>query len=259
MHVTRVDLLFWIAGLLGHAILLIVLFVRLRATRFPLFTALIANNLARSVVLYITLRHGTRHTYFDAYWSFAILDTGLQLAVVYEIASLVFRPLGRWAADIRRGARLLVLLSLLLALALTWLAAPVAHSWKEVLVIKGSFFSSALMSELFVGMVALSTSAGLPWKTHIARIAQGLGTYSVLDILIEAGHTLYGASYTSQVDRMLSHGRMCVYLCCVVYWIVALWADAPAPRELPVGLRRQLSSLQERAGLDVHLVRSWRR
>lgn len=41
------------------------------------------------------------------------------------------------------------------------------------------------MSELFVGMLSLSVTVGLPWKSHTTRIACGLGIYSGICVLIE--------------------------------------------------------------------------
>ena len=69
----------------------------------------------------------------------------------------------------------------------------------QVVVIKGNFFSSVAMSELFVGMIALSVKSGLPWKTHVARISQGLGVYSIVDLVIETGHSYFGVGQNTQV------------------------------------------------------------
>ena len=57
---------------------------------------------------------------------------------------------------------------------------------------RGNLFAAALQSELFVAMMALSIDARLPWKTHVAKIAQGLGAYSLLGVLIETGHSYFG-------------------------------------------------------------------
>jgi hypothetical protein len=210
------------------------------------------------MALYLTFRLGTRHAYFVTYWSLAILDVALQLAVVYEMASHVFRPLGRWARDVHRGFLWLLGGSIAVASLLTWMAAPAAHSWQEVVVIRGSFFSAALMSELFVGMVAFSVIAGLPWKTHVARISQGLGAYSIVCILIEAGHSYSIITPGTPTYVMLSHIRMAVYLVCITYWIVMLWRNAPRPKDLPDKMNRQLSLLQSRVAYDLYRIRSWR-
>lgn len=259
MHLTDLDLVFWAAGFLSHIILLFVLWLRHRARTFPLFAALIATDVVRTVVLYLVLHFDTRHSYFVTYWSLAVLDFVLQLAVVYEMFSQVFRPLGEWAQDVRNGILWLVCGSLVVASWLTWLAVPQTRYWVQTVVIRGSLFSSALMSELFVGMIALSVTAGLPWKTHVARISQGLGVYSVVDVLIEGGHSYSGLADGSKIYIVLSHLRMFTYLVCVVYWIVMLWQEAPESREMPAIMSGQLFTLRRIVDYDLRKLRSGRR
>ena len=151
MQLTGLDLLFWAAGLGVHLILLSVLLIRRRFKVFPIFTAFIIANVGRTVALYFVRLLGTRAGYFYAFWSLGILDTVLQLAVVYEMYSLTFRPLGVWARDLRGAFIWLVTVSIAVAAGLTWLAAPHARLWMQVVIIKGSFFSSACMSESSLG------------------------------------------------------------------------------------------------------------
>jgi hypothetical protein len=258
MRLTGLDLWFWALGFGGYLALLVVLVGRRRVRHLPIFTGLIALSTTRTVDLYLVAHYGTKQAYFYNYWCFGIADTALELAVVYELASRIFRPLGTWAPDLKRSALWLVAGSFAVASALTWLAAPSASSWKEVVVIKGTLFSAALMGQLFVAMVALSATVGLPWKSHAARIAQGLGLYSIVDILIEAGHNLFGVAYKSQVDMALTHARMVSFLVCIAYWIWAVWQEEPEPRELSHQMRMQLAAFQQGSGYDVALLRSWR-
>ncbi|HEY2467780.1 MAG TPA: hypothetical protein VGI45_08050 [Terracidiphilus sp.] len=255
MHLTGLDLLFWAAGLLAHLILLAVLLIRRRFKQFPIFTAFILANILRTAILYIVGHYGTKHIYFYTFWSFGVLDTMLQLAVVYEMYSLTFRPLGTWASDVQDAFRWLAVLTIAVAAGLTWLAAPHARLWVQVVVIRGNFFSSVCMSELFVGMIALSAKAGLPWKTHVARISQGLGIYSVIDVLIEAAHSYFGVIRNVQTYTTLSHVRMCAYLFCVAYWTIVLWRNAPAARRMPEHLLRQLIHLQVAVDSDLERIR----
>ena len=256
MQLTGLDLLFWAAGLGAHLILLSVLLIRSRFKVFPIFTAFIIANVGRTVALYFVRLLGTRAGYFYTFWSLGILDTVLQLAVVYEMYSLTFRPLGVWARDLRGTFIWLVTVSIAVAAGLTWLAAPHARLWMQVVIIKGSFFSSACMSELFVGMMVLAVKAGLPWKTHVARISQGLGVYSIIDVLIEAGHSYLGLDRDSPAYTALSHFRMTAYLLCVAFWIVMLWRNAPDSRRLPENMRGQLTQLQNMVNSDLEKIRA---
>ena len=256
MQLTGLDLLFWSAGLGAHLVLLSVLWIRRRYKVFPIFTAFIFSNVVRTVTLYLVRLLGTKASYFYTFWSFGIFDTVLQLAVVYEMYSLTFRPLGVWARDLRAAFIWLVTGSIAIAAGLTWLAAPHARLWMQVVIIKGTFFSSACMSELFVGMIVLAVKAGLPWKTHVARISHGLGVYSIIDVLIEAGHSYLGLQRDSQAYTTLSQARMTAYLLCLAYWIVMLWRNAPDSKKLPENMRGQLARLQNMVDSDLEMIRA---
>ena len=258
MHLTGIDLLFWAGSFLGHIILLSALLIRRRAKEFPVFTTLITANIVRTIVLFLIQQYGTKADYFYTYWSLAVLDVMLQLGVAYEMTSRIFRPLGEWARDIKRSLVVWIAGSIALAAGLTWLASPPTRLWIQTAMIRGNFFSAALLSELFVGMIVLSVTAGLPWKTHVARIAQGLGIYSVCTVLIEAGRTYFGLKRGTHTYDELSHTRIAVYLVCVVYWIIMLWREAPQPREMTEQMRRQLLALQRNAGHQLQSLRSRR-
>lgn len=258
MHLTGLDFLLWAASFLGQSALLLVLWFRRRASEFPLFTAFISSNVARTIALYLVLRFGTRAAYFYTYWSLAILDTLLQFGVVYELASHIFRPLGSWAKDVRSSCLWLAGLSIAIAAGLSWLADPHTRFWLQVLMIKGNLFSAVLISELFVAMIALSVGAGLPWKAHVVKISQGLGIYSVIDFLIEAGHSYFGLSQGTLVYHELSQIRIAVFIACVAYWNATLWRDAPPVRELSDRMYKELSALNLLVGSQLQNLRSRR-
>lgn len=257
MHLTGAILFFWAASLTAHILLLFVLLSRHRAKSFPVFTTLVAVNVLNSTVLYEVAVHGSKHAYFIAYFAFAILDLVLQLSVTYELATHVFCPTGAWARDIRKGFLLLVLVSIAIALALACVPSPPEKTVLGMLLDRGNLFSSALQCELFVGMIAFSSTAGLPWNTHVARIAQGLGFYSLVGLLTEAGHNILVRNTTAY--ESLTYLRISIYLLCASYWIVMLWLPAPAPQELPEEAQRQLFTLQRRVEYDLRKLRALKR
>lgn len=256
MHLTGLDLLFWAAGFGAHLTLLCVLLIRRRYRNFPIFTLFVFANIGRTVALYFVQLYGSKSGYFYSFWSLGILDSLLQLAVVYEMFSHTFRPLGAWARDVRGAFVWLATAGIAVAAGLTWLAAPHTRLWVQAIVIKGAFFSSVCMSELFAGMVALSVKSGLPWKTHVARISQGLGIYSIIDVLVETGHSYFGVGRSTQIYTWLAHLRMVAYLICAAYWIVMLWRNAPVSKKLPEQLRDQLIGLQNVVNSDLEQIRT---
>jgi len=149
----------------------------------------------------------------------------------------------------------LLSISAVIGLALTWLAVPPTQNLRQAIAIRGNFFSSALMSELFIGITAMSVTMGLPWRTHVARIAQGLGTYSIIGIATEGLHSHFGLAQGMQAYTLLSHVRIAAYLVCVTYWIVTLAQEAPAPHGMPVQMQRQMLRLQRRVAFELTNIR----
>lgn len=245
MQLDGLALFLWVLTLFEHCVLLAVLWSRRGAAQFPIFTTLIAFSVVRTIALYFTNRYGGSESYFYLYWTFAILDMTLQLAVAYEFASRVFRPLGVWAPDVRRSFAIVLGAGLAAASLLTWLAVPATKTLRSAIVIRGSLFSSALMSELLVAMIALSVTLGLPWQSRVARLTQGFGVYSMFGILTEGAHTYFGTG--KHAYARVSQVRISLYCVCAAYWIYALARKEPEPRILPEQLRLELRALQARA------------
>jgi hypothetical protein len=121
---------------------------------------------------------------------------------------------------------------------------------------KGNLFAAALQSELFVAMMALSMDARLPWRTHVAKIAQGLGAYSLLAVLIETGHSYFGVGRQLPAFLVLSHIRMAAYLVCVNYWIINLWREERPGRRMTSEMREKMFTLQTLVEYHLHDLRS---
>jgi hypothetical protein len=254
MHWTGTVLFFWAAGLLGHMVLLAILLAKKRAATFPFFTALIAVNICNAVILYGIAASGAKRSYLFAYFTFAVLDVILQLLVTYELARHVFRPTGVWAPDLRRSFVFIGLASLPPALALSLLPIPPERTMLASVLDRMNLFVAALQCELLVGMIAASTIARLPWKTHVARIAQGLGFYSLIGLIADAGHSALARN--SGLFQTLTFARMSAYLVSLTYWIVMLWREAPAPKQLPQEISTQLFTLQRKLEYDLRKLRT---
>jgi hypothetical protein len=256
VHLTGLDFLFWAAGFVENLGLLFVLWFRRRAAAFPFFTTLVTLIVIKTIALYFVNLYGTKYDYAYTYWTLAILDMTLQLCVVYEVASLVFRPLNVWAEDIRGSFVWLMSVSLLIALGLTWLGSVPSQTWMQSLTTKGNLFASTLLSELFVAMMALSIKVRLPWKTHVAKIAQGLGAYSLISVLIDTGRSYFGAGREHPAFVAISHVRMTAYLGCATYWIASLWPDELPARTMTAEMREKIFTLQAQVAYHLEDFRS---
>ncbi len=261
MHLSGYDLVEWAVGFAAQLILVAVLFVRRRYLQFPVFTGLIAFECVKHLVLFlvwVTVHHRTVHYYAYANTRLGIVDEVIQLFVFYELASKVFCPTGRWAEDVRRGFRWLIAASAAVAVLLAWLAAPPVNYSIQSFVLRSDFLSAALMSELFIGTLWLSSTAGLPWKTHAARIAQGIGFYSLTCLVLGAVVNYLGFQQGTTVFTAAGEVRSYVWIAALGYWIVTLWQEAPAPRELPDTMLIQIYKLQRLVENDLVRIRNWR-
>ena len=258
MHLTGLDRFYWLAGFGTHIVLFSVLVARRHFRQFPVFTAFVGFSILRTIALYLIQSHGTKLEYFESFWTLAAVDTLLELALILEMYFRTFRPLGRWPTDLGGSLLLIAFSSVAIAAGLTWLSIPRTRYWNQAIVIRGTFFSSALMSELFVAMIVLSVRVGLPWHSYVRKISAGLGVYSIIDFLIEAGHNVLGVGMDTHVYSALSRIRMSAYLVCVLYWIGTLSRSAPTPRRMPERIRGQLMELERLANAGLRSVRSGR-
>jgi hypothetical protein len=258
MDVAHIGRFLWAASFFLDFALLITLFFRHRASHFPAFTTLIIFNVARTISLFLILRSGTAAQYFYTFWSLAVVDTAIQFAIGYEVAVSVFRPMGKWARDIRHGFVFWTVISIFSAAALTKLQQVPRDPWFASPILKGSFFSVTFLTEIFVGMVALSSIAGLNWKSHVARIAEGLAIYSFSNILIEAANTVFGFGDAGHVYDTLQCVRKGLYVACVIYWNITLWLDAPPARSMTKNMKDQLSAIQEAVTIRLDILNSER-
>lgn len=258
MNLSGFDRFVWVAGLYGQISLLLVLWTRHRAKSFPLFTIYIVWSFAEAIILYYVFYHLSQHDYFYSYWLLGFVDEALQLMVFYELAVDVFCPTGVWARDVRKTFVGVVCGSTLVAFLLTWLAHPNARLWFQTFILRSNFFSAALLSELFIGTMVLSITVGLPWKTHVARIAQGLGAFSMISAAKDIVSNYVGISRDPHIFNELGHIQVLAYVGCEAYWIVTLWQKAPEPRELPEAMRTRIYTLQKQVERDLEKIRKWR-
>lgn len=259
MTLSAFDRFVWATSLYGLVLLFLVLWIRRRAKSFPLFTTYIVWSFVEAIVLYFVFYHLSQRAYFYSYWLLETVDEALQLLVFYELSVQVFCPTGVWARDVRNTFVGLVCASTLVALLLSWLAQPVTRLPIQTFLLRSNFFTAALLSELLVGTMVLSATVGLPWKTHAARIAQGLGAFSVICVAKDIVSNYVGISRDTHAFNELDHIKTLTYLACETYWIVTLWPEAPAPRELPEAMRMMIYTLERQVEYDLMRIRAWLR
>ncbi len=248
MDLTTLDNALWAASLIGHVALVIVLVIKKRVRAFPVFTAVAVFQVSRTILLFFVLRHGSKHSYFLAYWITGFADYLFQLGLIFEIARDVLRPTGRWVLDARKsflgwgGAGLV--LSALLALQIGPPQARGLDLWD----VRITVFTSLLTCALFIAMAAAANRLGLQWRSHAVAISQGIALWAFVSLLEEFGHVIFGWDRQFMV---LVYVRMFVYLAVLVYWIGAFWLPEKARAPLSPEMNAYLLALRERVQYDL--------
>ena len=147
-------------------------------------------------------------------------------------------------------------ISTTVALGLAWAENPAAQNSVQAFVARGNLFAAALESEILVAMVALSANANLPWKTHVAKIARGLGVYSLVSVMFECAQSYTGTSRMLPTLSTLNHVLISVYLSCVVYWIISLSRNEQPARVMTPEMREKVFALGSQLAYDLQDLQS---
>jgi hypothetical protein len=208
--------LIWAAGLLGHVLLLGVLFARKR--RFPWFTLLIVFYFLRSVGLAATLHFSGHPAHRFAILIIDLTDVLLQCAVLVELTWMALRPLG--------GIRRFTLPGLLLgsAVLIVMRLAPAGYSSLRMDLVLLHFLLSVFMVEWAIVLAFLLRSLRLSWRSHVAAISFGFGVYSAA-LLAGGGYFTTGREMSDYV--FFSFFRISIYLLVLLWWSVTLWLKEP--------------------------------
>ncbi len=215
--------LIWAAGLIGHVLLLCVLFTRRRVARFPWFTLLIVFYFLRSVGLAATLHFSGHPAHRFALLILDITDVSLQCAVLAGLTWIALRPLG--------GFRRLTLPLLLVGsgVLIVMRLAPAGYSSLRMDLVLLHFLLSVLMVEWAIVLAFLLRSLRLSWRTHVAALSFGFGVYSAA-LLVGGGYFTIGREMSDYV--FFSFFRISVYLLVLLWWALTLWLKEPKPNEV---------------------------
>jgi hypothetical protein len=227
----------WMAGLIAHVLLLLVLLVRGRVMRLPLFTLLIVFYIARTGVPQMAFTHSLpMRTYINLFWGFEIGDVVLRALVLAEVMRHAFQgtrvQLGRLAAW--------SVVAVVLSIALSVVTGPTQRMLLWSIFSKGNVAVAILSLFVIVALVATRRATGLSLRSHEIAISGGLAFYA-LTFLVLQGIRMWGAGQANPhggehmafFHYWMQASAAVTYLGVVVYWAVSLWFDDP-PRAVGV-------------------------
>jgi hypothetical protein len=212
----------WVAGLLGHLLLLTVLFARRRVATFPWFTLLIIFYVVRSVGLAVALRVSGHPASLFETMILDIMDVLLQCALLAELNWIALKPLG----TVRRFTLPLLLIASGVLMVMR-LAPHGHHSLRSILALL-HFLLSVLMVEWAIVLAFLLRPLRLSWRSHVAAITFGFAVYSAA-LLAAGGYFTTGRQMRDYV--FFSFFRISVYLLILLFWSVTLWFAESAGRK----------------------------
>lgn len=235
--------LIWSGGLLAHLLLLTVLIRQKRMVRFPFFTALIIFYVLRSLALFSLYQHIDRQHYLMLFWSLALGDLLLQIVVLSALLKKAFQraSFSQWKPALG-GVVGILFATLLVYFAGPWpsLVTPGTSEVSPLLVLpvltnKGNLLVAILTLETILALILIAGRSGLGWRSHVQRIAHGLGFYALINMVVQISiqHLSLPSMQTSMEQirsnmhtiQMLGYLRTASYFVSVVYWIVFLWID----------------------------------
>lgn len=206
--------LIWTAGLVGHLLLIAVLFIRGGARRFPFFTLLIAFDVVRALALALVLGHLARPALLFASNIFEVADLLLEFGVLAELVLTALWPLGR----IRRVTLPLLLLGS--AILVVSRVAPVSRYGGRVGPLLLHFLLGVLFFEWAIVLALLLKPLRLGWRSRLVAISFGFGLYSAT-LIFAGGYFRVGRDISDYI--FFSYLRISVYLAVVLWWIVTMW------------------------------------
>lgn len=247
MKLSYLDNALWAASLLGHAALLLILFLRKRATEFPVFTIFVGSEVFRTVLLFLVLRYGTKHGYFLAYWITGFANYLFQVGLIVEIARNVLRPTGRWVLEARQSFLIWAAVGLGIAGIMAYELGPSQSKGLELWDTRITVFSALMISGLFLAMMTAANRLGLRWRSQVYAVGQGLFLWSSIALLGDVAHTAFGWNREFVV---LDHVRMFAYLAVLVFWGITFWFPEKERAELSPEIRAYLVAAAARLEYD---------
>ena len=242
MGLSLLDKAFWLTGLVGQIVLLAILVSRKRSSRFPVFTAWVAFDVAQSIINFAVYRFGSPAMYFWSYWGGAGIDVLLQLALVFEMAREVFGPTGRWVRGARKTFLIAGLIGAFLAVTLSFAVDPKLPTNLFAWSIRLELFTSLLIAELVSAMFVAAQKVGLQWQSWVIGLGQGLVAWICVSVAVDMAHSYWGwtARYVA-----LEYFRSGAFVFALVYWSMVFWREEPPRRMFPPEMLKYLADMTD--------------
>lgn len=228
MPMMSLDYVLWLAGMLLEAAVLLLLLYRRVWKVLPAFCLYCAWDFFGNVGLF-TVFHFFPARYFTFYLVDLVVDSGLEFAVLVELAWSMLRPL---RASLPRGALLAVIGFVLVLGAAIWPFAVIPGfsalplSWHLLMHLQQT--TAILRVLFFLAIAASSQLFSIGWRNRELQVATGLGIYSLAGLVVAMLHTHFPSE--SQY-RDLNQVVVASYILSLLYWAFSFAQKEPERRE----------------------------
>jgi hypothetical protein len=229
--------------------LLFVVVTKHRAGSFVAFTSMIAVDLCSTSLIDLAYDSGNFKLFSSVYLISQIVSVAVQFWVLYQLVRGVLRPAGAWTRGTRGPFFVAILVGSILALSATLLVHPSSISSTHLLQLRADIFTGLVTCETVIAMMLAASEVGLPWKSHLMAIGQGLMVWALLTVASDG----IGA-YLNPAQRVATgiyYIRSLIFLSTVLYWTVALWHEEPARKPISPALRKYIVALNDRLQYDL--------
>lgn len=237
MNFSWTALVLWAAGSALNVALVFILLYKRRWKTVPWFTVYMIFQLAFAATCFFVYRVGSKEVYRWVYWLGALVDFLLQIALVAEIAASVMKRNERWVEGAKAALMPFAVIGPIVAFIMAAMMTPAAPSLLGALGARASLFTTILICFLFAAVVRGSQRLGLDWRSHIARESYGLTLWTLGAFVTD---TLHAYWRTMGHFQALENTRIVFFQASLLYWCIAFWIPEPAPREIPLEVRKAL-------------------
>ena len=222
MEVGFWGMLWWVSGFLLTLTLFSVLIYKKRYQTIPWFTFMIGQDVLQSVVLFCIHRYPLVNFY--TYYTFEVLDAGLRVLVIWEVARiLVQRHLGLHLFDEMRSywAGFVLMAVVIVSLLSLSSAASFPHLLRMVVVI--GQVTTVGVGGLLLMVLWLTFFFRVKVRIHAQAVVYGLSLYLLGKVVVQGAEILLGFGVMPQAEALLKP----VYHVSLILWIICLWREEP--------------------------------
>jgi len=225
MHWSDWDKGFWLAGIIGHVTLLLILIARRRYRVFPWFTVSIAWALGQSEYLFLIHQLGVKYypLYFYSYWALELMDALIRIIVIWELLESVSKDIQDHRSYSVRDLGFGFVAFLVCCIIFAWHVVHGGHpSYRSVM--QASIAADTLTVGVCLLSLRWSVRYGLRFRSHAMTIALGMAGFVLSKMLVHWVVTTHSVSHWSVLER----GLKPLYLICLIGWCIFLYLNEPA-------------------------------